>query len=238
MPNRERSRNSLVSDPGTDSQHGYAAVLDLLDAEGFELGGFEAAFAFSEAEGIVAVVCGIAGERASVASLGQNRYIMSLYIYIMSLCSSLPLLTSRKSPPLIILPLIRDALKPPRNKQNLQPPRHRNAPHRLQRRHVTNIGKRQISALRKVPRCAGFWVKDVGAGGAEVEGEVDAVFLDHEADGGDHGDATVLDFGVLEPGEGLGASSLKDFRAEGGALSAKDERSEEHEEWSKRVRFA
>ena len=60
----------------------------------------------------------------------------------------------------------------------------------------------------------------VGAGGAKVEGEVDAELLDHEADGGDHGNAAVLELGVLEPLDGVGAGVLEDPGTERRALVA------------------
>ena len=59
-----------------------------------------------------------------------------------------------------------------------------------------------------------------GGGRKKVEGEVDAELLDHEADGGDHGNAAVLELGVLEPLDGVGAGVLEDPGTERRALVA------------------
>lgn len=83
-----------------------------------------------------------------------------------------------------------------------------------------NVGEGDARRGGEEPGLVGGGVEGVRAGGAEVEGEVDAELLDHEADGGNHGDAAVLELGVLEPLDGVGAGVLEDPGAEGRALVA------------------
>lgn len=83
-----------------------------------------------------------------------------------------------------------------------------------------NVGEGDAGGGGEEPGVVGGGGEGVGAGGAKVEGEVDAELLDHEADGGDHGNAAVLELGVLEPLDGVGAGVLEDPGTERRALVA------------------
>jgi len=121
---------------------------------------------------------------------------------------------------LIPLAVKGDALEPAGEEEDLKESGDRDHLDGIEGSGSGNVGEGDARRGREEPGLVGGGVEGVRAGGAEVEGEVDAELLDHEADGGNHGDATVLDLGVLEPLDGVGVRVLEDPGAEGRALVA------------------
>ena len=113
-----------------------------------------------------------------------------------------------------------DALEPAGDEEDLEPAGGGDHLDGIEGSGSGNVGEGDARGGGEEPGLVGGGMEGVRAGGAEVEGEVDAELLDHEADGGNHGDAAVLELGVLEPLDGVGAGVLEDPGAEGRALVA------------------
>ena len=113
-----------------------------------------------------------------------------------------------------------DALEPAGDEEDLEPASGGDHLDGIKGSGGGNVGEGDARRGGEEPGLVGGGVEGVRAGGAEVEGEVDAELLDHEADGGNHGDAAVLELGVLEPLDGVGAGVLEDPGAKGRALVA------------------
>mmetsp|Transcript_3621 Transcript_3621/g.5253 ORF Transcript_3621/g.5253 Transcript_3621/m.5253 type:complete len:282 (-) Transcript_3621:603-1448(-) len=122
---------------------------------------------------------------------------------------------------LVPLTVVGDALEPPGREEDLQPSGGGDHLNGVQGGSLGNVGEGGAGGGAEEPGGVALGAEAVGTGGAQVKGEVHAELLHHEADGGHHGDAAVLDLGVLEPLGGLGLRVLQNPSAEGGALVAR-----------------
>ena len=83
---------------------------------------------------------------------------------------------------------------------------------------VGNVREGDAGRGREEPSIGRLGVENVGSRRTQVKGEMDSEFLGHESDGGKHGNATVLDLGVLEPPYTSGTSVLQEFATQWWAL--------------------
>ena len=124
----------------------------------------------------------------------------------------------RDPPPLVVHPVVRHALEPPANREDLQPACHGDHLNRVEGGGSSNVREGNSGRGGEHPPGSVGGVEHVRAGWAQVQGEVDVVLLDQEADGGEHCGAAVLELRVLEPGQTCGVALFNENCAEGGAL--------------------
>ncbi len=88
----------------------------------------------------------------------------------------------------------------------------------VQRSGVGDIGEGYSRGGGEVPGTVGGRAENIGSSGSKVKGEVYSELLNHESDGGNHGNTSVLDLSILEPLDSRGLDVLEDLASKRGNL--------------------
>ena len=140
----------------------------------------------------------------STSTLGKSKWIVSV--------------VSRDFFALVPLTLVSDALEPSSRKKDLKPSSGGDHGNGIEGSRVGNVREGNTRGGGEEPGIGRFRAEGIGARGSKVERKVDAELLNHESNGGDHRNASVLDFSILEPLQGVRVGIFQDPGAEGRAL--------------------
>ncbi len=117
------------------------------------------------------------------------------------------------------LAVVGDAFEPSGNQEDLEPSGVRDHVDSIQRSGLGNILEGNTRGGGDHPVGGGrFGAEGVRSRRSEVEREVNSEFLDPESDGGNHGNTSVLNFGVLEPLDSVRTSIFQNLAAKRGDL--------------------